>query len=81
MIFGELDLQVPTDLNKGAMVEALKRGGNKDYTLKIFPSANHLFQNAQTGSPTEYGNLDKKFVPGFLEFMSNWILKYVDVVN
>ena len=81
MIFGELDLQVPTELNKDAMVEALKRGGNKNYILKIFPSANHLYQHAKTGSPAEYGNLDKKFVPGFLEFMSKWILKYVDVVN
>ena len=81
MLFGELDLQLPTELNKSTMVEALKKGGNKNYTVKIFPSANHLYQSAKTGSPAEYGNLDKKFVPGFLEFMSNWLLKYVDVVT
>ncbi len=80
MLFGELDLQVPIEPNKDMMVEALRRGGNKDYTLKTFPSANHLYQCAKTGSPAEYGNLDKKFVPGFLEFMSDWILKRVDIV-
>jgi len=81
MLFGELDLQVPTKLNKDAMIEALKKGGNKKCTIKIFPSANHLFQFAKTGSPAEYGNLDKKFVPGFLKFMSDWILKRVDIVT
>jgi pimeloyl-ACP methyl ester carboxylesterase len=81
MLFGELDLQVPAQLNKDTMVEALKKGGYKNYTVKIFPKANHLYQCAKTGSPSEYGNLDKKFVPGFLEFMSNWLLKRVDIVT
>jgi dipeptidyl aminopeptidase/acylaminoacyl peptidase len=81
MLFGELDLQVPAELNKDTMVDALKKGGNKNYTSKIFPKANHLYQCAKTGSPAEYGNLDKRFVSGFLDFMSNWLLKYVDIVT
>lgn len=81
MLFGELDLQVPTKLNKDTMIGALKKGGNKDYTYKVFPKANHLYQLAKIGNPAEYGNLDKKFVPGFLDFMSDWILKRVDVVR
>ncbi len=81
MLFGELDLQVPVELNKDTMVDALKKGGNKNYTVKIFPKANHLYQQAKTGSPAEYSNLDKRFVPGFLDFMSNWLLKYVDIVT
>jgi hypothetical protein len=79
MLFGELDLQVPTKINKDTMVDALQKGGNKNYTVKVFPKANHLYQCAKTGSPSEYGNLDKKFVPEFLEFMSAWILKHVDL--
>jgi len=81
LIFGELDLQVPAEINKKSMVEALKRGGNNDYTVKIFPKANHLFQSAKTGSPSEYPNLAKEFVPGFLDFMSDWILQQVDIVK
>lgn len=81
LLFGELDLQVPAEMNKKAMVEALKRGGNNDYSVKIFPKANHLFQSAKTGSPSEYNDLAKEFVPGFLEFMSDWILQQVDIVK
>jgi len=76
-LFGGLDLQVPAELNKNAMEAALKQGGNKDYTFRVFPKANHLFLTATTGSPKEYGTLKKEFVPGFLDTMSDWILKRV----
>jgi dipeptidyl aminopeptidase/acylaminoacyl peptidase len=81
LTFGELDLQVPAEWNKEAMVKALDRGGNKDFKARVFPKANHLYQAAKTGSPNEYGALPKEFVPGFLEFMSGWILERVDVVK
>ena len=81
MLFGELDTQVPTELNKKAMESALIQGGNKNYTTRIFPKANHLYQSAKTGSPSEYGNLEKNFIPGFLDFMSTWVLKCVDTFN
>jgi hypothetical protein len=78
-LFGGLDLQVLAELNKNAMESALKKGGNKDYTFRIFPKANHLFLNAITGSPSEYSRLKKEFVPGFLETMSDWIAKRVTI--
>ncbi len=81
LTFGELDLQVPAEWSKEAMVKALERGGNKDFKARIFPKANHLYQAAKTGSPSEYMSLAKEFVPGFLEFMSGWILERVDVVK
>ncbi len=76
-IFGERDLQVPSDLNKPKIEAALLRAGNNDVTVRIFPKANHLFQSAETGSPTEYERLKKEFVPGFLDTMTEWILKRV----
>jgi pimeloyl-ACP methyl ester carboxylesterase len=79
LIFGELDLQVPVIQNDQPMVDALIKGGNKDYEVKIFPNANHLFQTTNTGSPTEYAELPKEFVPGFLDFMTKWILDRVSV--
>jgi len=81
LLFGELDLQVPAEMNKKAMVSALKEGGNKDFKAKIFPKANHLFQEAKTGSPSEYAKLPEEFVPGFLDFMTAWILEHVDTVK
>jgi pimeloyl-ACP methyl ester carboxylesterase len=77
LIFGGLDRQVPPEMNREAMVGALERGGNSDYFVRTFPTANHLFQSAKTGSPSEYGTLEKGFVPGFLELMSDWILERV----
>ena len=71
-VFGGLDLQVPPAQNRGPMEEALRASGT-DYTIRVLPKANHLFQEATTGSPTEYATLPKEFVPGFLELMTEWI--------
>jgi pimeloyl-ACP methyl ester carboxylesterase len=73
MLFGEKDLQVPPAQNKAPMEQALTLGGNTKFKTVVFPDANHLFQRAETGSPTEYAKLPKEFVPGFLETMSEWI--------
>lgn len=78
-VFGELDMQVPPDLNEEPMEKALKESGNKDYTIHIVPKANHLFQEAITGNPSEYSTLKKEFVPGFLEMMTEWMLKRVKI--
>jgi pimeloyl-ACP methyl ester carboxylesterase len=75
LLFGGLDQQVALEPNKRAMIESLKRGGNNDITIKIFPKANHVFQSAITGHPSEYAKLPKEFIPGFLEFMSDWLLQ------
>jgi len=73
LVFGEIDLQVPAEQNREAMVQALLRGNHNDFSIKTFPAANHLFQTAVTGSPAEYERLRKEFVPGFLDFISAWI--------
>jgi pimeloyl-ACP methyl ester carboxylesterase len=75
-LFGELDLQVTPKQNRGPLAEAL--GGNPDVTIETFPGANHLFQSASTGSPTEYASLAKEFVPGFLDLIGDWIVERTD---
>lgn len=77
LLFGELDLQVPYKQNKEPMEKALVIGGNKDFKTIVFPSANHLFQKAATGSPSEYSKLEKEFVDGFLDAIKYWILERV----
>jgi len=72
-LFGELDTQVPAAENKQAIVAALEKGGNHDYTVQILPKANHLYIAAVTGSPKEYTSLKKEFVPGFLDLITRWI--------
>jgi uncharacterized protein len=77
MTFGELDLQVPAAQNKSKMEEALTKAGNKNFKSVVFPKASHLYQEAKTGSPSEYSELPKEFVPGFLETISDWITQTI----
>lgn len=80
-LYGEKDLQVLPDQNLPPLKKALKKAGNKDVTIKVLKDANHLFQKAKTGSPTEYAQLPKKFVTDFLPTISQWLLKRVDIVR
>lgn len=81
LLFGSNDLQVPPAQNEKPMTDALTKAGNKDFTVKLMPKANHLFQESVTGSPTEYTTLKKEFVPGFLDAISEWMLQRVTIVK
>lgn len=70
---GTLDLQVPPIENQKAIEGALKKGGNKDYTIELMPGLNHLFQDAKTGSPKEYAQIEETFSPTALKLMGDWI--------
>ncbi|NBA86675.1 alpha/beta fold hydrolase [Emticicia sp. CRIBPO] len=71
---GEKDLQVPPKENLTAIENALKKGKNKNVTIKEFPNLNHLFQEAKTGSPSEYAAIEQTFAPVALEEVTQWIL-------
>ena len=71
---GSKDLQVPAEVNLEAIKKTLTESGNKKVTTKILPNLNHLFQECQTGLPTEYGTIEQTFSPIALEEISNWLL-------
>ncbi|MDH7912777.1 alpha/beta hydrolase [Winogradskyella sp. SYSU M77433] len=73
-LFGGLDFQVPIELNKDRMENALLKSRTK-YDFVTFDKANHYFQEAKTGEREEYAALEKNFVPNFLNQISEWILK------
>lgn len=77
-IVGEKDLQVPANVNLEAIEAALKAGGNTQYTVKELAGLNHLFQEAETGSPNEYAQIEQTIAPKALELMSSWILNQVE---
>jgi fermentation-respiration switch protein FrsA (DUF1100 family) len=74
---GEKDLQVPAKINLEAIEKALEKGGNKNVTTKELPNLNHLFQECETGSPSEYETIEQTFSPIALSEISNWILKQI----
>jgi hypothetical protein len=51
----------------------LKAAGNKDYTVKMLPGLNHLFQTAKTGAPAEYAKIEETIAPLALETVSGWL--------
>ena len=72
-INGSKDLQVPASVNLPAIEKALKKSGNKHFTVKELPGLNHLFQECKTGLPAEYGEIEQTVSPLALETMTGWI--------
>lgn len=71
-IFGEMDTQVISEPNR-AKAENLKEDSGLNLTIVEIESANHLFQQSNTGLPSEYGMLDKEFADGFVEAIIEWL--------
>lgn len=74
-INGEKDLQVPPKENLSAIEAALKKGGNKNFEVKMLPGLNHLFQTSATGKISEYGQIEETISPIALQTMFDWIKK------
>ena len=58
--FGGKDVQVNAAQNANRLLE-LFNGKEELLELKVFPELNHLFQKANTGSVSEYGEIDETF--------------------
>ncbi len=72
---GEMDLQVPPKENLSAIESGIKANRNENVTIMELPGLNHLFQESETGMPTEYGTLEQTFSEEVLKIMSDWIWK------
>ena len=72
-VFGGLDTQVDAAQNRPALEAALRSAGNHDVTVAIVETANHLFQDARTGSPNEYATLGPGLHEQFLDIVTRWI--------
>lgn len=72
-VTGDLDRVDPAEQNLPAILAALERGRNPDYTITRAPGLNHIFQRAEEGGPKEYLTLDEDFSPMAAEIVSSWI--------
>ena len=72
-LYGELDTQVPAASNSTAMSEAITESSVPSHTIATIFSANHLFQEAVTGSVNEYARLKREFAPDFLAILTEWL--------
>ncbi len=72
---GSKDVQVPPEEDLAAIKSALEKGGNKNFEIHEIPGLNHLFQDAKTGAPSEYSQIEETFSPKALKLIGDWILK------
>ncbi len=69
----EDNLGIPPKQNLDAIEEALKAGGNENYTIKELSGLNLLFQTVQPGVPPS--EIDETISPVVLSLVCDWILK------
>jgi len=72
-ITGEKDTQCDPEQNLPAIESALKKGGNKYFTVLTMPGQNHLFQRAESGLPLEYEQLDDIIAPSTQHQIISWL--------
>jgi uncharacterized protein len=72
---GETDRQVPAG-NATKLAAIMRAGGNKDVTVRIFPSTDHLFLDDPTGDFSDMYKHVKtnKISPAILGAMSDWLV-------
>jgi uncharacterized protein len=68
---GSLDVQVPAKENLAAAREALKR--NRRATVMELAGMNHLLQDAKTGAPSEYDDIEETMSPTALKIITDWL--------
>ena len=73
---GSKDLQVAAKDNLEAITVALRKGGNKNITIREYNGLNHLFQECTTGSFAEYFTIEQTFSPEVLKDLKDWILTH-----
>jgi hypothetical protein len=68
---GSLDVQVPAKENLAAAREALKK--NPKATVMELAGMNHLLQEAKTGAPSEYNDIEETMSPTALKIITDWL--------
>jgi uncharacterized protein len=76
ILHGALDRQVSAG-QADTLARAIRSGGNRQVTVRVFPGLNHLFLVSPTdGSPSEYADLKDPRVPAaVLNALAEWLTK------
>jgi hypothetical protein len=78
VLLGELDWAIPSRESAAAFERAFRASGNRDYTIRILPRANHGLLLGETGFASESPRL-KAYSPGYMDGMADWLLSRVTV--
>lgn len=73
VLHGALDRQAAAE-QAGMLEQAARGAGNKDVTVHLFPTLNHLFLPAKTGAFSEYSTLETSSVgDDVLKTLGDWL--------
>jgi fermentation-respiration switch protein FrsA (DUF1100 family) len=75
ILHGATDRQVTME-QADELAAAIRRGGNRDVTVRVFADANHLFLQDPDGNPAGYAALPSTRVRGdVLEVLVEWLVR------
>jgi hypothetical protein len=63
---------VPAKENLGAIKNNIPKSV-KSQVFKELPNLNHLFQECETGNPSEYGKIEQTIQPDVLKILGDWL--------
>ena len=79
-LYGGKDLNVPAAKNVTALAQALTAAGNRDFTIKVFPDANHDgFETTSAMRDNERDRYLTRLVPGLVNTQITWVLAHVRI--
>lgn len=70
-LYGSLDVQVPAIENSLAAIDALRNDPGS--VVVVLPGKNHLMQEAKTGGPNEYNDIEDTMSPAALRLIVDWV--------
>ncbi|HEY6196636.1 MAG TPA: alpha/beta fold hydrolase [Candidatus Eisenbacteria bacterium] len=72
-VYGAADELVPAKPSARLVEHALRQGGNRDVTVRVFPAANHVLRTLPLVAG---GRWDwPRAAPGYLESVTSWVLE------
>lgn len=74
-LYGGRDPLTPHTLHAPRARAALAGAEHANATVKTLDGLNHLFQEARTGSPAEFGQIEQTMSPAALDAVSSWIMQ------
>ena len=74
-MWGGMDANVAPELNLPKVAQALREGGNQDYSLHVFGSGDHVLWSADKPNWIEV----ERYVPGYFEMVTTWVHQRVQL--